>query len=337
MEKINGIILNNNRNGIQFPFLLFFVIIFIFSNLSCNKKVQKKELLVLCFHTVNPNIESFPNVKPNQLEKIIMNLKLNNYNFVSSMIQFYRSNKNKNVILTFDDGWKSQYLWAINLLNKYKIKALFFIYPTVIDRFDKYMNWEMIKSIKNQGHEIGIHSYNHPDLTKHRQNYNSFLKKQIIESKNIIENKLNYKIHNFAYPFGLYNKKIQKFLYSGNYRYAFTTNNSKNDLETYPYYINRFVVNKHTNIRDIINCKILKLKYLYPENGKTYKKEIDIIKGELTNNIPYIDIYLMNNWIGRVKVQNKKFKIKYNLQKNKKYQINLIYKNYFYSNLFTIR
>jgi|SRR6056297_2009905 len=338
MEEINGII-PNNRNGIHFPFLLFFVIISLFFNLSCHKKNQKynKELLVLCFHTVNPNIESFSNVKPVQLEKIIMNLKSNNYTFISNMNQFYNSNKTKNILLTFDDGWRSQYLWVINLLNKYKIKALFFIYPTVIGKFDKYMTWDMIKSIKIHGHEIGVHSYNHPDLTRHRKNYKSFLNKQIIESKNIIEKKLNCKINNFAYPFGLYNKRIQKFLYSGKYRYAFTTNNSKNDLETYPYYINRFVVNKHTKIRDIINCKILKLIYLYPENGKTYNKEIKIIKGELKKNIPFVDLYLMNKWIGRVKVKNKKFKIKYNFKKNKKYQINLIYKNYFNSYLFTIR
>lgn len=68
----------------------------------------------------------------------------------------------KTVALTFDDGPSPEYTeQVLNILNKYNIKATFFV---VGYRIDKYC--PLIKRIVAEGHELGNHTYHHNFLTK---------------------------------------------------------------------------------------------------------------------------------------------------------------------------
>lgn len=68
----------------------------------------------------------------------------------------------KRVALTYDDGPGTEETTGrlLNMLNEYNAKATFYLLGDVaIHRQD------MAKRIKNEGHEIGNHSWGHPDLT----------------------------------------------------------------------------------------------------------------------------------------------------------------------------
>ncbi|BBH22637.1 hypothetical protein Back11_39820 [Paenibacillus baekrokdamisoli] len=68
----------------------------------------------------------------------------------------------KLVALTFDDGPDHRYTPAIlDILKTYKVKATFF---TVGSQVKKYP--DIMKRIVKDGHALGNHSYNHPDLSK---------------------------------------------------------------------------------------------------------------------------------------------------------------------------
>jgi peptidoglycan-N-acetylglucosamine deacetylase len=68
--------------------------------------------------------------------------------------------KEKKIALTFDVGDEST-IKILNLLDKYNIKATFFLVGSWIDRYH-----EEVKEIDKRGHEIGNHSNTHPDMTK---------------------------------------------------------------------------------------------------------------------------------------------------------------------------
>lgn len=126
-------------------------------------------------------------------------------------------------ILTFDDGFKSDFEIVLPILNKYKLKAIFFIVPSFVGKED-YLTWEQIKVLKDNGMEIGSHSLTHPNFTNLNKNEKIT---EIMESKRIIESKLNSKIHSFAFPFGFFDKESENIVFSSGYSFCF---NSKHGL-----------------------------------------------------------------------------------------------------------
>lgn len=97
---------------------------------------------------------------------------------------------------------------------------------------DKFMNWEQISEMHNNGMEIGCHTYSHYILSRCN---NSEKIDEIIKAKDIIEDKINDKIVSFAYPIGstsTYNEECITALKQMEIQYAITYNNS---TETYPF------------------------------------------------------------------------------------------------------
>ncbi|HZB16555.1 MAG TPA: polysaccharide deacetylase family protein [Nitrososphaeraceae archaeon] len=80
------------------------------------------------------------------------------------------TNNNKAVILTFDDGYKSQYTNAKPILDKYGYKATFYIVCNNVGGGERQvhpnvkMTWEDIIALYNEGYDIGSHTMSHDDL-----------------------------------------------------------------------------------------------------------------------------------------------------------------------------
>jgi peptidoglycan/xylan/chitin deacetylase (PgdA/CDA1 family) len=70
----------------------------------------------------------------------------------------WRMSKTESVIyLTFDDGPIPELTpWVLDVLKKYQVKATFFCVGENISK-----NPEIFSRIKNEGHQIGNHTYNH--------------------------------------------------------------------------------------------------------------------------------------------------------------------------------
>lgn len=129
-------------------------------------------------------------------------------------------------LLTFDDGFHSNAIVAEQILNPLGIKALFFIPPGFIDARNREeqrtfiatnifrgglgpgqipdamaaMRWEDVKDLLDHGHSIGAHTINHRRLTEIGSE--GELRREIIESGEILQRRLGIAIDHFAYPFG---------------------------------------------------------------------------------------------------------------------------------------
>lgn len=82
---------------------------------------------------------------------------------VATEFQPEELNKNirKNVSLTFDVEGGTDIEKVLDILEAYQVKATFFLLGTWVERYP-----ELAKRIVVEGHEIGNHSYNHPNLAK---------------------------------------------------------------------------------------------------------------------------------------------------------------------------
>jgi len=94
---------------------------------------------------------------------------------------------NKVVMINFDDGYKSQFLYAKPILDRYGFKASFFIVCGKVATKPYWMNWQEISALKNDGMDIESHTMTHahlPDLLSSpgRLNYEIGESKQCLAS-----------------------------------------------------------------------------------------------------------------------------------------------------------
>jgi peptidoglycan/xylan/chitin deacetylase (PgdA/CDA1 family) len=112
----------------------------------------------------------------------------------------------KVVSFIFSDGLKSQFTNAKPILDKYGFKATFDVICNYVDKKEGYMNWTDIKTLRDEGHDIGSHSMSHvrlTDLSKKSIEYEVGKSKKCLEDYGI-------KPTSFEYPFstGSDNKTI---------------------------------------------------------------------------------------------------------------------------------
>ena len=84
-------------------------------------------------------------------------------------------------VLTFDDGWKSQYEVAWPILKKFGYPVTLFIYTEGIRPAGRFaggesMSWEHLAEMRDAGVDIQAHSETHGDL---RKPYDKIAKKKL--------------------------------------------------------------------------------------------------------------------------------------------------------------
>lgn len=112
------------------------------------------------------------------------------------------------VVLTFDDGWKSHLTRGLPILNNAGIKGTFYICPGFWNAqgvADGYMTLADVRKLVAAGQSIGAHTLTHPHLTEIPI---SEARRQIVQSKSILQNSLGILITAFAYPFGEFNDAV---------------------------------------------------------------------------------------------------------------------------------
>tara|TARA_B100000424_G_C22939650_1_gene500022 strand:- start:170 stop:1096 length:927 start_codon:yes stop_codon:yes gene_type:complete len=89
----------------------------------------KNKFLIIMYHQIIRSKKYFNGIELSSFKNQILYFK-KNYNILSPS-EFYKKLKNKkfeenDCILTFDDGYRSQYKYAYKILNKYNLKGFFF-------------------------------------------------------------------------------------------------------------------------------------------------------------------------------------------------------------------
>ena len=186
---------------------------------------------IIVYHGVRPNYTGETSevkrytIEPQILDRELAYLHDNKYNVIS-LTELYKYFDDgvplppKPIVLTFDDGWKNQYIYAFPLLKKYGFTATFFIFTNAIGH-KNFLSWDQVKEMNDAGMTIGGHTKTHPYLT--RISDPTLLEKEISGGKQIIEEHLGHPIDTFAYPFGLYNATTTRAVAKAGYKTARTS------------------------------------------------------------------------------------------------------------------
>jgi len=129
-------------------------------------------------------------------------LKFNNEISDTSNLQELNCFERPLVSVTFDDGLESQFKDAIPVLDKYGIKATFFLASGLLDSQDHLTPSQVVKIVKD-GHSLGSHGVNHiylNNLSNEKLNY------ELKNSQELLSSKFNYPVIDFALPYGAYDE-----------------------------------------------------------------------------------------------------------------------------------
>ena len=196
---------------------------------------------ILMYHMIRPRI---PRARFNKLrvasemfEEQLRYLTENGWRFAFVSELDSLPDTEKTVVLTFDDGFRDNYLAAHPLLVKYEAKATLFL---VVDRFDR--DWSTVKKahhdsgelmredkltdtelramLDSGAWELGVHTLTHallPDLGEAEK------KCEVADAKDLIETRFETVVRSFAYPFGIYGQDDVAAVAQAGYRFAVTT------------------------------------------------------------------------------------------------------------------
>lgn len=107
--------------------------------------------------------------------------------------------KENKVSLTFDIAGGSSNIYDIlDILDKYNVKASFFLVGNWIDN-----NEEIVKEIKERGHDIGNHSNSHANMTELNK---KDMEQEIVTTSKKIESITGEKTTMYRPPFGEFDK-----------------------------------------------------------------------------------------------------------------------------------
>lgn len=151
--------------------------------------------LTMYIYEENNNI-----VKDTKKNFIVSNNKNIDYNFITNKL----NNKNKLIALTFDDGPNHNTIKVLNILEKYNIKATFFLLGINIPNHEK-----IIKRMDQLGMEIGNHMYSHSITTKLS---NDKIKDEINKTDKLIYDIIKKYPTLIRPSYGIYNKKFQRLI-----------------------------------------------------------------------------------------------------------------------------
>jgi len=209
-------------------FILFFI--------SCKIAVASTSVSVpiLVYHVLNPSIPSSMTITPERFETQVKWLKDNGYTVIPlKQLVSYLQGKNdslpaKPIVITADDGWESDYTYMYPIARKYNIPITLFLYPGTISEGKHALTWDQVKELMKTGlFDVQAHTYTHPNFKQEKKHlsdvaYEKTVHRELVDSKKVLENKLNIKIDFLAWPFGIYDSYLEQQAAKAGYIMAFT-------------------------------------------------------------------------------------------------------------------
>lgn len=231
----------------------------VFYNAGIKAEAEEKiPVLVIMYHHVLKDEKRSGKyvVTPTQFEEDLNYLKSKGYTTVlpKDLVNYvYNGEKlpEKCVLLTFDDGYESNYSYIYPIIKKSNDKIVISVVGSLCDEYSKteeshinysYLKWNQIKEMHNSGLvDIGNHTYN-CHTAKKRKGINKLPDESNEDYENFLKNDietLNMKIKDitgtfpltFAYPFGYAQKTSEKILKNMGFKVTLSCEEGINYIE----------------------------------------------------------------------------------------------------------
>jgi peptidoglycan/xylan/chitin deacetylase (PgdA/CDA1 family) len=211
---------------------------------------QTAQVIIFCYHRLVDKIR-YPGteITPAAFEAQMKELKDRGITVISmqDLLAWKRGEKNippRCAVITFDDGWKSQYEVAWPILKKYGYPVTMFIYTEGVRGGTlgggEAITWEQLGDMRDNGVDIEAHSATHQDLREGHNimlastggkktrakltgpQYEQWVQNEVVGCKQLLEQRLGIKVNCFAVPFGNYNEHVKELARNAGYEAMFT-------------------------------------------------------------------------------------------------------------------
>jgi peptidoglycan/xylan/chitin deacetylase (PgdA/CDA1 family) len=211
---------------------------------------QTAQTIIFCYHLLVDKVR-YPGteITPAAFEAQMKQLKDAGITVISmqDLLAWKRGEKNippRCAVITFDDGYKSQYEVAWPILKKYGYPFTMFIYTEGVRGGSLggggAITWEQLADMRDNGVDIEAHSATHQDLREGHTitlaspggkktrtkltgpQYEQWVQNEVVGCKQLLEQRLGIKINCFAVPFGNYNEHVKELARNAGYEAMFT-------------------------------------------------------------------------------------------------------------------
>lgn len=211
--------------------LLFFSLSFYSSGLLA---VNTLTVPVLVYHNFDPVKKGSMTLSTARFESQLIWIKHHGYTVIPmrQLIAYLQGKINtlpaKSVVITADDGRKAVYTYMLPLAKKYHIPVTLFIFPGIISKAKYALTWSQLKELQQTGlFDVECHTYWHPNFRKEKKRlsqktYVKLVRRELVDSKKVIETRLGAPVTVLAWPFGIYNDYVEAQARKAGYAAAFS-------------------------------------------------------------------------------------------------------------------
>jgi peptidoglycan/xylan/chitin deacetylase (PgdA/CDA1 family) len=210
-------------------------------------------LLTLMYHAIETPPLRHPlrglYVEPAKLRAQLVELRNTGARFVSLTEWNLRRSREREIVVTFDDGFRSAFLHGLPVLRELAVPAINYI---VAGEFGGANSWDRtlgaqirplmtrdeIIEWQRAGLEIGSHTLTHPRLTTIRSDQ---ARREIFDSKKILEDLCGRTVAHFAYPYGDWSPAIRDLIGEAGYETAAIAGPGINTFESDRLTLHRFL------------------------------------------------------------------------------------------------
>lgn len=176
------------------------------------------DTLVLCYHALSAAWPADLSVVPSAFQEQIERLKRAGYRGVTFTEAIQRRARGKQVAVTFDDAFASVFEHAKPVLDEAGFPATVYAVthfaetgaPLRWDGIDQWsggphadelgcLGWDGLRSLRDDGWEIGSHTVTHPHLTRVDDDE---LERELSDSRDAVETAMGESCPSIAYPYG---------------------------------------------------------------------------------------------------------------------------------------
>src|SRR3989440_4150658 len=211
---------------------------------------QTAQVIIFCYHRLVDKIR-YPGteITPAAFEAQMKELKDRGITVIpmQDLVAWKRGEKNippRCAVISFDDGWKSQYEVAWPIMKKFGYPFTMFIYTEGVAGGSlgggQAITWEQLADMRDNGVDIEAHTATHQDLREGHNimlaspggkrtktkltgpQYEQWVRNEVVGSKELLEQRLGIKVNCFAVPFGNYNEHVKELARNAGYEAMFT-------------------------------------------------------------------------------------------------------------------
>lgn len=180
----------------------------------------KPFLPVLMYHSISDNPEPSVhdyyrlNTSPKKFREQMLGLKEKGYKTVSldDGLNWLKKKaaypdclkQDRNIVLTFDDGYMDFLIHAWPVLNEFRMTATVFLSTGFVGNQSKIfkgrecLTWSLVRDLYGQGISFGSHTVNHLQL--YDLNW-ADIQFELLDSRHCLEDQLGHSVHDFSYPY----------------------------------------------------------------------------------------------------------------------------------------